>query len=37
MSGEAVAALWLVMILLAWSGVCWAAGAIWDYKRREKR
>jgi hypothetical protein len=37
MSGEAVAALWAVMILLAWSGVCWSAGAIYDYKRRGKR
>ncbi len=37
MSGEAVTSLWLVMIILAWSGVCWSAGAIWDYKRRGKR
>lgn len=36
MSGEAVAALWAVMILLAWSSVCWSAGAIYDYKRRGK-
>ena len=36
MSAEAIAVLWGVAVLLAWSGVCWSAGAIWEFKR-EKR
>lgn len=33
MSAEAVAVLWAVGMLIAWSGVCWAAGAIWEHRR----
>lgn len=33
MSAEAIAVLWGVSILLAWSGTCWAAGAVWEAKR----
>ena len=36
MNAEAVMALWAVGIVIAWSGVCWSAGAIWEFKR-EKR
>ena len=33
MSAEGVMAMWAVGIVLAWSGVCWSAGAIWEAKR----
>ena len=33
MSAEAVAVLWAVAMLIAWSGVCWSAGAIWEHRR----
>jgi len=33
MSAEAVAVLWAVGMLVAWSGVCWSAGAIWELRR----
>lgn len=36
MSAEAVAVLWAVGMVIAWSGVCWAAGAIWEAKRQQK-
>jgi hypothetical protein len=32
-TAEAVAVLWGVGMLIAWSGVCWSAGAIWELRR----
>ena len=36
MSAEAVAVLWAVGMVIAWSGVCWSAGAIWEHKRQQR-
>ena len=36
MSAEAVMSLWAVGMLVAWSGLCWTAGAIWELKREMK-
>ena len=36
MSAEAVAVLWAVGIVIAWSGCCWSAGAIWEFKREKQ-
>ncbi len=34
MSDELIAVLWAVGLVIAWSGVCGFAGAIWDATRR---
>lgn len=34
MTAEQIAVLFAVLMLVAWSGVCWAAGAIWECKRQ---
>lgn len=34
MNEEQIAVLWAVAMLVAWSGVCWSAGALWDATRR---
>ena len=36
MSGEAVAALWGAAVIVAWSGVCWSLGALWEWHRENK-
>lgn len=36
MSAEAIAVLWGVAVLVAWSGCCWSIGAIWEYKRQQR-
>ena len=36
MSAEAIAVLWGVAVLVAWSGCCWSLGAIWEYKRQQR-
>jgi len=36
MSAEAIAVLWGVGVLVAWSGCCWSIGAIWQHKREMK-
>lgn len=33
MTGEQTVALFAVLMVLAWSGVCWCAGAIWEHRR----
>ena len=36
MSGEAVAVLWGAAVIVAWSGVCWSLGALWEWHRENK-
>ena len=36
MSGEAVAVLWGAAVIVAWSGVCWTLGALWEWHRENK-
>jgi len=36
MSGEAVAVLWGAAVIVAWSGVCWSLGALWEWKRENR-
>jgi len=36
MSGESVAVFWGAAVIVAWSGVCWSIGALWEWHREKQ-